>query len=155
MNYPCTIKEQDAQPYLAIRLRTSIEELPAKLRQSFGAIMAFLGQTGQKPAGMPFAAYHNEDMQNMDVEIGIPTAEVLEGQGEIYGAEIPAGPVAECVYTGSYNKLAQAYEQLTQFVIEQGVEPTGVAYEIYIDDPQATPTAELRTLILFPLKAVS
>jgi effector-binding domain-containing protein len=152
MNYPCSIKDQEAQPFLAIRVRTPVQELPAMLRQSYGAIMTYLGQLGKHPAGMPFTAYYNQDMEDLDVEIGIPTADILNGQGDIYGAEIPAGSVAECVYTGSYNQMQPAYDQLIEFVAEQGVEPTGIAYEIYIDDPATTPQSELRTLILFPLK---
>lgn len=152
MNYPCTIKDQEAQPFLAIRVRTPVQELPSMLGQSYGAIMAYLGQLGKQPAGMPFVAYYNQDMQDLDVEIGIPTAEILSGDGDIYGAEIPAGRVAECTYTGSYNKMQPAYEQLAQFVAEQGVQPTGIAYEMYIDDPSLVPQSELRTLIVFPLQ---
>ena len=152
MNYPCTIKEQEAQPFLAIRVRTPISDLPAKLRESYGAIMGYLGSLGKQPAGMPFSAYYNQDMEDLDVEIGIPTAEILAGSGNIYGAEIPAGKVAECLYTGPYNQMEPAYQQLAEFIAEQAVEVTGVAYEMYIDDPGDTAQSELRTLILFPLK---
>lgn len=152
MEYPCSIKDKETQPFLAIRLRTPISELPAMLGQSYGAIAAYLGELEHHPAGMPFTAYYNQDMQDLDVEIGIPTAEVLPGRDNIYGSEIPAGRVAECTYTGSYNKMESAYQQLARFVAEQGVEPTGIAYEIYIDDPATKPQAEVRTLIVFPLK---
>ena len=139
-------------PYLAIRIRTPVSELPAKLGASYGAIMGYLVGLGGQPAGMPFTAYHNRDMQDLDLEIGSPTAEVLPGSGDIYGAEIPAGKVAECVYTGAYGQMAPAYQQLAAFIAEQGVEVTGVAYEMYIDDPGDTPEAALRTEIRFPLK---
>ena len=152
MNYPCVIRNQNVQPYLAIRLRTPVSELPAKLRQSYGAIGVYLNELGQDPADMPFSAYYNQDMQDLDVEIGIPTAVILPDHGDIYGSEIPAGRVAECTYTGSYNKMEPAYQQLAQFVAEQGVEPTGTAYEIFIDDPATKPQSEVRTLIVFPLK---
>lgn len=152
MQYPCAIKEQSAQPFLAIRVRTPVSELPALLGQSYGAIMAYLGEIGEQPAGVPFSGYYNQDMQDLDVAIGIPTAEIFKGRGEIYGAEIPAGLVAECLYTGPYNKLSSAYQQVAEFIAAKGVIPTGVAYEMYIDDPATTPHAEMRTLILFPLK---
>ena len=152
MNYPCAIKEQKEQPFLAIRVRTPVSDLPAKLGESYGAIMGYLGDLGRQPASMPFSAYYNQDMQDLDVEIGIPTAEILPGSGNIYGAEIPAGKVAECVYTGPYSQMEPAYQQLAEFVAQQGVEVTGIAYEMYIDDPGVTPESELRTSIIFPLK---
>jgi effector-binding domain-containing protein len=151
MEYTCTIREQAAQPYLAIRVRSSIGEMGKVLGESYGAIGAYLGEIGQQPTGAPFTAFHNQDMQDMDVEIGMPTAVQLEGRGKIYGAVIPAGRVAECVYTGSYRKMEPAYEQLAQFVADQGEEPTGVAYEVYIDDPGEKTQEEVRTLIVFPL----
>jgi effector-binding domain-containing protein len=152
MNYPCAIKEQEAQSFLAIRVRTPVSGLPAKLGESYGAIMGYLEGLGKQPAGMPFSAYYNQDMADLDVEIGIPTAEILAGSGNIYGADFPAGKVAECVYTGPYSQMEPAYQKLAEFVAEQGVEVTGVAYEKYIDDPGDTPVSELRTLIVFPLK---
>ena len=48
--------------------------------------------------------------------------------------------------------MEPAYQQLAEFIVEQAVEVTGVAYEMYIDDPGDTAQSELRTLILFPLK---
>ena len=152
MKYPCAITEKEAQSFLAMRTRTSASDLPAKLGESYGAIMGYLGGLGKQPAGMPFVAYYNQDMEDLDVEIGIPTAEILAGRGNIYGAEIPAAKVAECVYTGPYSQMESAYQQLAEFVAERGVEVTGVAYEMYIDDPGTTPEPELRTMILFPLK---
>ena len=152
MTYPCKIKEQTAQPYLAIRTRTPAAELPVKLGESYGAIGAYLAELGGHPAGMPFVAYYNQDMADLDVEMGIPTAEVYPDRDPIYGAEIPAGRVAQCVYTGPYSGLTAAYEQLEQYVLDQGLEPSGLAYEHYIDDPGTTPEAALRTLIVFPLK---
>lgn len=152
MKYPCSIKEQEAQPYLGLRTRTAASDLPAKLGQSWGAIMAHMLSLGQQPAGMPFLGYFNEDMNDMDVEMGIPTAEVLAGSGAIYGAEIPAGRVAECLYTGPYSGMTAAYQQIGAFMADEGVEPVGMAYEMYLDDPGETPEAELRTLIVFPLR---
>ena len=152
MGYPCKIRKQEVQPFLAIRVRTPISDLPTNLGESYGAIMEYLSGLGEHPAGMPFSAYYNQDMEDLDVEIGIPTAEVFAGSGDIYGSEIPAGEVAECVYTGSYNKMEPAYQQLGEFVAERGVEVTGVAYEMYIDDPADVPVADRRTLIVFPLK---
>ena len=152
MDYPCTIREQEPQPYLAIRTRTSMGQMGSVLGESYGAIMAYLGEVGHQPAGAAFAAFHNQDMQDMDVEIGMPTAVQLEGRGKIYGSVIPAGRVAECIYTGSYRQMEPAYQQLAEFVAEKGEEATGVAYEFYIDDPSEKAQEEVRTLIVFPLK---
>jgi effector-binding domain-containing protein len=48
--------------------------------------------------------------------------------------------------------MEPAYEQLAQFVEAQGEKATGVAYEIYLDDPSEKAQEEVRTLIVFPLQ---
>jgi effector-binding domain-containing protein len=97
-------------------------------------------------------AYYNMDMQNLDIEIGFPVPEKLEGQGAVRASRIPGGRLAACTYTGPYQDMAPAYDALARMVREQGLKATGVAYEIYLNDPQTTPPGELQTRILFPLK---
>ncbi len=151
MAMQCEFKQQAAQPVLAIRTRTAVQNLKQTMGQSFGAVAQYLGELGQAPAGPPFAAYHNMDMQNLDVELGFPVAKVLPGKGQIQAGQIPAGTVASCLYTGPYEGLAQAYEALSQWMKDKGCEATGVAYEMYLNDPSQTPPQQLQTLIMFPI----
>lgn len=153
MTYPCEIKDRAAQPTLAIRMTVSVQELPARLGASYGAIGQYLGMMGQAPVGAPFVAYYNMDMQALDVEIGMPVAKSLPGKDNIQAGEMPAGKYATCIHTGPYDASEPAYTALTQFVMENGYKATGVAYEAYLNDPSNTPPEALMTQILFPLKA--
>jgi effector-binding domain-containing protein len=56
------------------------------------------------------------------------------------------------LYIGPYDAMAPAYEALTEFVKASGHEPTGVAYEMYLNDPSQTPGEQPQTLIMLPLK---
>jgi effector-binding domain-containing protein len=115
-------------------------------------IMQYLGDKGENPTGAPFVAYFNPDMQNLDVEIGIPVSKEIPEKDKIIESEIPAGSFASCIYTGPYDKIAPAYDALTKSSEKNGYEPSGIAYELYIDDPGVTPPDKLRTQILFLLK---
>jgi effector-binding domain-containing protein len=152
MSYKCELIERTAQPALSIRTRGAVQDLPAILGRSLGAIGAYLGRMGQMPSGAPYVAYHNEDMQNLDLEIGFPVAKKMPGQGEIQAAEIPGGKAAACLHVGPYDKVKPAYEALGQFMQSQGYQGTGVCYEIYLNDPQQTPPEKLQTQILFPIQ---
>jgi effector-binding domain-containing protein len=154
MSYKCDVKEQATQPTLAIRTRTAVQELGRVLGEAYGTIAQYLGQLGEQPAGPPFAAYYNMDMQDLDVEIGFPVARELPSQGDIQASEIPGGKVATCLYTGPYSDIEPAYNALSRWVEENGYGTTGVAYEVYLSDPQETPPEELQTQIVFPLKQV-
>jgi effector-binding domain-containing protein len=152
MSYKCELKEQPAQPTLVVRTRTSVQEFSQVLGATYGAIAQYLGAQGEFPAGPPFVAYHNMDMSDLDVEIGFPVSREMPGQGDIQPGEIPGGQFAACLYTGPYEQIEEPYEALAQWIEENGHEPTGISYEMYLNDPQETPPEELQTQILFPLK---
>ena len=152
MDFQCEIKDQNAQPTLSIRERTPIDGLPQLLGESYGQIAGYLAELGEQPAGAPFAAYYNMDMQDLDVEIGFSVTKPLDGKGDIQASEVPGGKLAIAMHVGRYGDIAPAYDALTQFVKENGYEPTGVSYEFYLNNPDETPQKLLQTQILFPLK---
>ena len=152
MSYQCEFKEQPAQPVLSVRTTTSVHELPQVLGKTYGAIAQYLGELGEQPAGPPFAAYYNMDMQALDMEAGFPVSRALPGKVEIRAGEIPGGTLATVLHTGPYDQCRAAYEALTQYIKDNGREATGVAYEMYLNDPQQVPPQELQTLVVFPLK---
>ncbi len=152
MSYECKVKEQPTQATLAIRTRASVQDLPQVLGKAYGAIAQYLGELGEQPAGPPFVAYYNMDMQDMDIEAGFTVSRGLSGKGDIQAGEIPGGKVATCLSTGPYSGVEPAYNALSQWMKENGHEATGVAYEMYLNDPGQTPPQELQTQIVFPLK---
>jgi effector-binding domain-containing protein len=152
MAHECDVKEQSSQPTLAIRTRTPVGELSQVLGQAYGAIAQYVGEVGGQFAGPPYVAYYNDDMEDLDIEIGLPVAPQLPGKDEIEAEEIPGGRVATCIHVGPYDEIESAYEALVHWVAENGYESTGVAYEFYLNDPAETPAEELMTEIMFPLE---
>jgi effector-binding domain-containing protein len=152
MDYKCEIKEMPVQPVLSIRARSAVQGLPQVVGTSFGAIVQYLGSLGETPAGVPFVAYYNMDMKNLDIEIGFPVSHPLTGQGNIQPNQIFGGKLATCLYIGPYSDVGPAYDALTKFVNDKEIESTGVAYEFYLNDPQTVQPSELQTQIYFPLK---
>lgn len=146
------IKALPAQPALLRRTRASVKQLGQVLGAGFGAVLTYLGELGEQPAGPSFAVYYNDDMQNLDMGIGFAVSKPLPGKGEIQAGEIPAGKYATCLYTGPYSRIAEAYEALSKWLREQGQEVTDVAYEMYLDDPSRTAPDRLRTVVMQPLR---
>lgn len=152
MSYDCKIEEQAPQKVLTIRTRTAGQDLPAALERGYGMIMGYLSAQGEMPIGAPFVAYYTMDMADLDIEMGLPIARDLPGEGEVRAGELPAGKVASCIYTGPYDQMQPAYAALLQWIEAQGHPVTGVAYEFYLNDPGDTPPEDLQTKIAFPLK---
>ena len=151
MTYRCETIDRPAQSVLSIRTRAAVQDLPQVMGKAYGAIMQYLGELGVPPAGAPFVAYFNMDMQDLDMEIGFPVMQPLPGKGEIQPSEIPGGKAATCLHTGSYPELSQAYQALYAWVNESGYQATGASYEFYLNDPEETPPEKLQTQIVFPL----
>jgi effector-binding domain-containing protein len=151
MTYQCELKQQPAQPALTVRMHAAVQDLPQALGKAYSAIMQYLGELGEQPTGMPFAAYYNMDMQNLDIEAGFPVARKIAGKGEIQASEFPGGKLASAIHIGPYEQMMSAYETLTQWIKANGYEATGVAYELYYSEP-GTPPQEIKTEIVFPLK---
>jgi effector-binding domain-containing protein len=151
-SYTCEIQEQEAQPTICIRTRTSVDRIPEVMGKAFESVFRYLGKMGAQPASPPFAAYHNMDMQNLDVEIGVAVSRELPASGEIHKGEIPAGQFATCLHVGPYTELTQAYDALTEFVKEEGYEVSGAVYEFYLNGPEEAAPEELETRICFPVR---
>lgn len=152
MTYQCQLLDRQAQPTLAIRTRSPVQGLPQVLGEAWGAILQYAGQLGAQPSGPPFVAYHNMDMQDLDLEIGFPFAQRLNGEGKVVAGEIPGGKAAGCLHVGPYDQVGAAYEALQSWLEGNRYSPSGVAYEFYLNDPRNTPPSELQTQVVFPLK---
>jgi effector-binding domain-containing protein len=139
---------------LAIRFRAPVPDLPRHFGRVYGAIMQYLEELGEPHTGAAFAAYYDMDMQNLDIEAGFPVSRPLPGKGEIQSGEIPAGTYAICHYTGPYDGVGPAYEELTQYVKEKGYAVGGVCYEWFLNGPDVPPQ-DLKTDIAFPVIPVA
>ncbi len=151
-SYVCEIEDRSERPIVSVRTRAAVQDLPQLFGRIYGALMQYISEIGAQPAGEPFAAYYNMDMQNLDVEIGFPVSKPLPDRDDIKGGALPAGKYATMMHVGPYDTLGPAYEVLTQYVNANGYEPTGVAYEFYFSGPE-TPPDKIQTQIVFLLKA--
>ena len=147
------VLEVDPRPVLAIRVRTAFEGIPQKLRESYGAIGHYLGELGEAMISAPYTAYYNMDMQDLDMEVGLQVSRELPGRSQIQAGHIPGGKAASAIHTGPYRAMEPTYQALAEWMAKNGLEPTGVAYDFYIDDPAEVSQKEIWTQIYFPLKA--
>lgn len=152
MNNTIQLNNKEAVPVLSIRTKAAVGDLPAVMGQAFGAIAGYLGECGQAPAGAPFAAYYNMDMNNLDIEIGFPVSKKVSGKGNIQPSEIPAGEQVSCFFKGSYEDMKTPYEEINKWLTQNGYVSLGTSYEFYLNDPSQVPPNELETLIMFPVK---
>ena len=145
------IRTVEPRNTLTVRVSTPVGELPTLMGRVFGEVAAFMQRKGIPFAGMPFALYHNMDMNALDVEIGFPVAGVVAGEGRIGASTIPGGRVAWAVHVGPYETIEQTYNALLAFAQERNLKVAEWMYESYLNGPDTTPPEELRTEICMPI----
>ena len=151
MSYKIEIKDQPSLPVLAVRLRTAVDKMPQELDKTFKKIIRYLNEIGEEPSNTYFAAYHNMDMDNLDLEVGIVVNEVLPGEGDIVAGEIPGGRQVSTFYKGPYREAKSSFGTIRQWLDENGCASTGVVYEFYYHSPVKLPESDLITKIVFPI----
>jgi effector-binding domain-containing protein len=118
---------------------------------SYHRLFAYLGEVGVPPTGAPFAAYHTMDMQDLDVEVGVPVARPVASAGEVIAAELPARRIATALYTGPYEGLPGFHHSFMAWCNAHGHHLNGPVYEFYMNNPSETPADQLQTRIEYML----
>ena len=146
------LEDRTEQPYVAIRTQATMQELPTVIPQLHGEVFAWLGRQGVAPAGAPFIRYLVIDMAaKLDIELGVPVATAVPGDGRVSAGVLPAGRYATLVYTGLHDDIA-ANAALLNWGAEQGLvwdrwvaengDGFGARLESYLTDPDDEPDPE-------------
>lgn len=145
------IIQQVTQPTLVVRTFTKLDHLPMLIGESYGKIVSYLNELDEKMTAVPFVAYHNLDMNNLDVEIGFPVAKSFPDKNDIKSSFIPESKAVFCMYRGSYHDTKPTYDELAKYIESSSYQSTGTVYEHYYNGSDF-PESELLTKIIMPIK---
>jgi len=117
-----TLVNRPEQFYVGIRKRVRMTELGSMLPPLTDDIFAWIDKNGLEPAGAPFWRYLIVDAERkLEIDIGIPIAERVQGEGQIIADTLPAGTYAMMLHTGHHNELKEATARLLAWAEEKGV----------------------------------
>jgi effector-binding domain-containing protein len=151
MKYAFEVIDTELQPVLSERHVTSVDNLPLVIGKAYDEIFGYLAEMDESATDMPFVAYYNLDMENLEVEIGVPVARPIETKDNVHASYIPAGKKAVGMYMGPYQGMTEIYEAMNLWLAENHHEATGVVYEFYYNSPDEVPESELLTKVMFLL----
>lgn len=148
-----TLRTLDPQPALIIRARIPRSELAATIGRSLGRIVPHALSRGGVLTGPPFARYPEFGAGEITVEVGMPLAAPVEGDGDIESFTLPGGPTAVAVHGGPYTQLSATFAAFERWIGEQGRTPAGPPWEVYVTDPADHPDPnDWRTEICWPVR---
>jgi effector-binding domain-containing protein len=142
-------KEQDT---IVIRTRTDVNSLMRVIGEAYARIFAYLAELKEDPADMPFVTYHNMDMNDLDVEIGVPVSRQLPSRADMTAGKIPKGKMVMCIFRGPYSGTEGTYNEVREWMTKNGCRPSGIVRESYYNDPVNFSEEELLTRLEFPIE---
>lgn len=152
MNYLFQINETQPQHAIAVRTITEKKDFTPLVAEAFDKLLAYLAPYDQLAIGPSYIAYHGMDGNKLDVEIGFPVSEHLEGDGEIKGTTIEGGRRVVGYYKGSYDYMPYFHEEIFKWILLNELEPSGLVYEYYFNSPGNVADSELLTRIEFMIR---
>ena len=152
---PRDVQVTEVAPQLvaATKVHTSLSRIGDDIGAGFGTLMMTLGREGLAPSGAPLIVYPDviDEETDGDLEICVPVAAPISGDGDVYSRELEGGTMATTVHHGPYNQIGQAYHTLTGWISEHGHDIAGPPRETYLNDPQMVSPEELLTRVEFPI----
>ena len=124
MNSEPKLQDRTAIPYVGIRSQVTMAEMGPTLPPLWGEIFAWLGSKGINPAGAPFWRYRIVDMEKtLEIDVAIPLAEAISGEGRIIADTLPAGRYLTMIYTGPYegDGLMHATDHFLKWADRNGI----------------------------------
>ena len=82
------------------------------IRESFMKISSLFEETDILFVKYP--DYENLTEENIRMVIGFKSAKLLQGKDDITPRGIPARKVVSCLHRGTYNKLANLYNEISE-----------------------------------------
>jgi effector-binding domain-containing protein len=125
------IQQLEPQPVLSIRATIQIVDLAQAQDDRLRVLSDYLAQRDTQPAGPPFVRYYTFGEGETDVELGIPVAVPIAGEGRIVAGELPGGAAIATWHIGPHDTLADAYARMQDWLKAHNRTPDGAPWEIY------------------------
>jgi hypothetical protein len=121
-----------------MRTHTPVAGLPALIGRNYGVLHSYLEELGLEPDGVPFTAYHDSDMADLDVAMGFPVPADLPARGDNQAGALPSGHAATCQRIGPYAEMSRTHADLFAWLPPapgpSGVQLTSTAWSPLMTD---------------------
>lgn len=146
---------QDSVPftYAYLECTGSYQQIPAKV----GEFMGIFFKQGLTPLGNFFGLYLNSPgvvkEEELQWRLGFPVEAEATVAAPLQKGECAYTKMAVYLYVGPYEKSADTYVKIMDFIEQSGYKAVGPFMEKYLDmNPQAVKPEELRTEINVPVE---
>jgi len=142
------------RPFAFVTITTPMPEIARAMGEGFGRLAGLFQKAGAEMAGMPHCHYVAYDTASTTFQLGFPArpdqvASLREAGLEI--GETPKGKLMQAVHMGPYDTVVATYNEMTAQMEKKHLQGTRDMWEVYYSPPE-TPSAEIKTEILWPIE---
>ncbi len=103
--------------------------------------------------GPPTTIYHDDECKEMDadIEVALPISGNITVGPEYEVKVLKEGSVVAYIYKGPYQDVGSAWNEVFKYIDMKDLKVAGNCRDIYLNDPNETPEAELLTEIQVPI----
>src|SRR5688572_7287324 len=95
------VVERQPQPYVAIKVLVTMEEIGRVVPPLNGEVFGWLADRGVTLSGPPFWKYNVIDMERqLEIEAGVAVEQPVPGDDRVLAGTLPGGSYATLVHTG-------------------------------------------------------
>lgn len=144
-----------AQPMVYVTTTTSMADIPVFMGTAFATLGQFLGTSGVTALGPPMAVYRDWSGEKTAIDVCFPvsSADAQKASGEVLAGMTPGGHALKVVHLGSYDDFPATYAAIAAAMKAAGIPDSSRMWEVYLNEPGATPAAELITEIYLQVAA--
>ncbi|MDL2248693.1 GyrI-like domain-containing protein [Tyzzerella sp. OttesenSCG-928-J15] len=111
----------------------------------------YLKEIGAYPMSGPIVYFHNQELENLDVEMGWQIAEEIDSKNNMLCSMIPTRKIVSAIDLGPYEEQDPTFIDIFEWIKDNGYESQGPICYCYLNDTER-PEAEYLTLMSIPIK---
>ena len=150
------IVDTTEQDYLYVNRKCSMApgEIAKAMGDAYGEIWAFMQANQIPPSGAALAVYYDYSENEMVFRVGffIAAEDAAKADGSVMTDKTPAVRAAHAMHVGPYDGLQETYLKIMGDMKWNGHRYGKPTWEVYHNDPDTTPPAELKTEIFMALE---
>tara|TARA_Y100000814_G_scaffold116269_1_gene82987 strand:+ start:3585 stop:4124 length:540 start_codon:yes stop_codon:yes gene_type:complete len=135
INFEIKIKDYEPQKIASIRAKTTLDKVPSKVVQLLDETSAYLDSIDVSKTGSPFSIYYEVGSFLVDLEVGYPVSEDIEGNERVKQNLIPGGKCAVAEFIGPHQDIVNAHRAVHAWMHENEIKASGEpAREVFLTD---------------------
>jgi len=138
----------------------------SKVKPLLTRLFLYVNSRGIETAGHPIFLCHEESAEKLkdsegrvkaDIEVCVPVKEEVEPDSEgmelgVAFYKLKGGKFAKIIHKGPYEKCEKAYDEIFQWIIDNGYGVSGPVREVYTNDQEVVEPEELITEVYVPIE---